>query len=618
MSRPTTALHTGAAGAASRPTTARPGTTATTAPAPALAQAINYPTPLSALETPYSNPAPSNPTVSGLPLALLSSVVASLSSVQQLLWNNAGFSALRTLEATGALDAHAPRFDPTVVPAAPAVEIPLPTCIDASLDPIDCGPPKVPQLSAKDYIAAYKSRKTTPTEVMARILDTLDAEDKHYFIYRTPRDVLLAAADLSTARYAAGTPLLLDGVPTVVKDELDVAGTVRTLGLSASEAAARIGGPATTTSWAVQCLIDAGMLLLGKANMHELGLDTLGNNAHWGTPENPQNPGFYPGGSSGGSGAAVGAGLVPIAVGADGGGSIRIPATYCGACGLKPTHGRVSIAPTQSIAPSVGVAGPIAATIADLELAYRVMSTPNPSEPGPRFPLSSPHPPGHKRVLGVYRPWFTDADPAVAQHTATALEILTDQLGYATVDITLPYLPESRTAHALTILTEIGQGFCRGSSRGLSPATKLLVAVSARTPARDFLLAQRLRALMMSHLAALWREHPGMIIVSPVAPHVGVPVHKGVPGGRVSDANTSLRSMQYVFLANWVGAPSISFPVGYCGKTEMPVGIMGVGEWGDEDGLLMWGREWERLWGSGRRRSEREGSVLEGGWGGAK
>jgi len=541
------------------------------------------------------------------PLTLHS--VANIGPVQQILWKNAGFTqSLLKLESSGALNDHVARYDPTVIPIhkSPSPAEALTTHSTSST--FHC---------SADYIAAYKSGATTPTQVAERFLEALEKDNRCLiFISTAPREVLLAAAKESTERYAAGVPLPLDGVPLVVKDEFDVAGTAKTLGLSTHEANLRKIGVAEQgkTSWCVQKLLDAGMLFLGKSNMHEIGLDTTNNNPNWGTPPNPYNPGFYPGGSSGGSGAAVGGGLVPIAVGADGGGSIRVPATYCGVYGLKPSHGRVSSAPTISLAPSVGVAGPIAATMADLELSYRIMATPDPLS---NFPSPVPTPSTDKKVIGIYRSWFDDCDPEVLKHTQSAISQFR-QLGYEIIDISLPYLSESRSAHALTILSEIGNIFCAGNTRGLTPANKVLVAVGSRAPARDFILAQKLRALMMNHLSSTFQDHPGLIIVTPTIPHVGIAIEKGVAekgGAGTSDANKSLKSMQYVFLANWTGCPAISLPVGYCTETGMPVGLMGMAEWGAEDLLLGWGKEWESVWDGEVGSSGDEGKRKRGsGW----
>ena len=186
--------------------------------------------------------------------------------------------------------------------------------------------------------------------------------------------------------------------------------------------------------------------------MHELGCDTTNCNPIYGTPRNPNNQNYYCGGSSGGSAYAVAAGLMPFTMGNDGGGSIRIPSAYCGLFGLKTSHGRVSIRPTSNLAKSTGVAGPLAANMIDLELAYRVMAEPDALEsdsrlfiaPGP-FATSEN---GRKKVLGIYRTWFDRADAAVQKTCWNALDYLTSHLGYTIVDISIPMI-HVRDTHLL-------------------------------------------------------------------------------------------------------------------------------------------------------------------------
>lgn len=364
------------------------------------------------------------------------------------------------------------------------------------------------------------------------------------------------STEASTSAYASSSPRTpLDGVPILVKDELAVAGSPKTLGLTLSEMERRgvTASDAGATSWCIQQLIDAGALVVGKSNMHEIGFDTTNNNPNWGTPRNPYNRAYYTGGSSGGSAFAVAAGLVPIAIGADGGGSIRVPAAYCGVFGLKPTHGRISSHPTLSIAPSTGVVGPIAATMADLSLAYTIMAQPDPSNASSRlFPRALTTPPEEctaRRVLGVYRPWIDDCEADVKAATQAAITWLRESAGYEVIDIELPLLPQGQLAHALTIMTEIGQSFCKGDCAGLTPANKIVVAIGSRTSARDFMIAQKVRALLMAHLSFLFQTYgDGLVIVSPVTPHAGVKIqaeeHVRKGGAGVSNTDLSLKSMQ--------------------------------------------------------------------------
>ncbi len=189
--------------------------------------------------------------------------------------------------------------------------------------------------------------------------------------------------------------------------------------------------------------------------MHELGMDTTNCNPNFGTPRNPHNREYYCGGSSGGSAYAVAAGLVPFAMGNDGGGSVRIPASYCGVYGLKTSHGRVSIRPTANLAKSNGVAGPIAANMIDLELAYRIMAHPDPLDDSsalfsPPTPVSLPsHGDNKKKALGIFRPWFSRADTPVQALCNAALDHLTSVANYSIIDIEIPMVHEGQLAHAM-------------------------------------------------------------------------------------------------------------------------------------------------------------------------
>lgn len=233
--------------------------------------------------------------------------------------------------------------------------------------------------SVADYHAMYLSRQLTPLAVVKYLLPLIRrdvASPSHHSIafIDSKVELIMEAAKASTARYEAGTPLgIMDGIPTAIKDEGDVAGYRTTSGRKRNDTFFKI---ATKSTRPVQLLQEAGAIILGKLNMHELGADTTNNNPNWGTPRNPHNVQYYTGGSSGGPAYVVAAGLVPFAVGSDGGGSIRIPAAFCGVYGLKPSHNRL-----EETGSTVTVSGPLAATMSDLEIAYRVMAVPDPEHP---------------------------------------------------------------------------------------------------------------------------------------------------------------------------------------------------------------------------------------------
>lgn len=307
-----------------------------------------------------------------------------------------------------------------------------------------------------------------------------------------------------------------------------------------------------------------------------------------------------------------------MTLGADGGGSIRIPSACCGIYGLKPSHGRVSGSPTVGLADTCGVLGPMASNMADLEYAYRIMAAPDPyNTSSMNFPnpvICTPRRNSNKSI-GIYKPYFDDSEPAVLNACNAALSHF-QSAGYRIIDIHLPHLPEGQLAHALTILAEISAGITDLS--GLTPANKILLAVGKQSPASDFLLAQQMRSLLMQHLAFLFKQYPGLVIVTPTTPSAGWHISGGKADLKtgVSDANMSLKTMTYVWMANFLGCPAISIPVGAAkpkeGEGRVPVGLMAMGEWGDEDGLFEWGRVGESwAWKEGEERIGKAGNWVD-------
>ena len=480
------------------------------------------------------------------------------------------------------LNEYEPRHDPSVVPI-----------LDASQEVLDvrslAQPARRKNASAyytsADYHELYKAGKVTPSDVAEFLIPLIQRDSKPPGKYsvaflQVREDLVREAAKASTERYKAGKPLsALDGVPIAVKDEVNLTGYRTTKGsrLDFTDKGDR-------TAFCVDRWIDAGAVIIGKTNMHEIGLDTTNNNVNYGTPLNPHNQGYYTGGSSGGSACSVAQGLCPIALGLDGGGSIRLPASFCGVYGLKPTHGRVSYrAGPQRNWNSVGVAGPIACSIDDLATAYRIMAQPDSesraSAPFPSTLVKNPVgvlPQGGKKYLGVFQDWVNRSDPNVLEMFNNAVDRLVKTQGYEVVQITIPFIPEGQKAHALTILSESRSSVSQSDISKLTYANQLLLNVAgSHATAQDFLFAQRLRCLQMSHLQWLWEEHPGMMVVTPTTPCAGWKIKKpsDVTGYGVSDGDMSLRSMEYVYLANWTGCPAISVPLGYA-EGDVPVGFM--------------------------------------------
>ena len=305
---------------------------------------------------------------------------------------------------------------------------------------------------------------------------------------------------------------------------------------------------------------------------------------------------------------------MPFAVTTDAGGSTRIPARFNGLYGLKPSHHR-----TGSMDSTMCVRGPLAANVADLTIAYRIMSQPDVEDGAQRvFGLSLPPQPSAKRVMGIYRDWWEYADPQVAELCQKAVDHFANKRGYEVVDISLPHLADAQLAHGVICITEMVVAARRRTKNPadwlslVGHANQLLMSVATATPAADFFKYNSIRTLLMRHLAFLFQEHPGLLIVTPTTPLTGWPKCPGDETHGMSDANITFRNMMYVFLSNMTGTPSVSVPVGYAtpkqGEGKVPVGLLAMGEWGSEEQLLAFAREAEEYlhveYDEGRRRPD--------------
>jgi len=560
-------------------------------------QFFNYPEPKETKVPWKEPPAGANPVVRGLPLHYGAYIVESLTTVSNFLYNNAGFTSVRKVKELGGVEC---RYDPTVVPILNSVEAPAPNYTDGATLRTPKEGKNTRFWSVKDYHEAYLSKTLTPSEVIAALLplvrrDVPKRTNHSTAFLQSREDLITAAAEASTKRYAEGKQLgVLDGIPIAIKDEVDLKGYKKCLGSKKD-----LTLKTDETSWCVLKWQEEGAIVIGKTNMHEFGLDTTNNNPIYGTPRNPYNSKYYTGGSSGGTAYAVAAGLVPFGLGLDGGGSIRIPSSFCGLYGLKTSHGRVSDRPSPDMANTNTVVGPMAADMSSLEVSYRVMVKPDNSHPtSPLFPVARPFSGSRRKVIGIFKPWFDRADAPVRDQCYAAVDYMTSKLGYEKVDIQIPLIAEGQTAHALTILNEAVNGI--GPTDGITAPNKVLLAVGGRASATDFLKSAQMRQLLMSHLAFLYQKYPGLVIVTPTTTIAGWPIKKesDLKYG-CSDGDMSVRSMEYVWLANFTGCPCIQFPVGYSkcakgyGTDDIPIGMMGMGEWGSDDTLIEFGYDGE-------------------------
>lgn len=395
-------------------------------------------------------------------------------------------------------------------------------------------------LTAVTLAGLYRSGALSPVEAARACLDRIARLNPRLnAVIALDEAGALAAATRSEARWREGRPAgPLDGVPLTVKDNIPVAGLPCRWGSPAWPA-----GPATADELPVARLRAGGAVILGKTNVPEFTLEGYTDNALFGPTGNPWDPRLTPGGSSGGAVTAVASGMGPLALGTDGGGSIRRPASHTGLVGLKPTPGRV---PRTDGLPAIlldlEVIGPIARTVADAALLLAAMAGPAPEDPASHGlpPLGPPASPPRLRILYVPRFGASPVDPGIAASVATAARRL-EALGHAVEEEPVPFDPEA-VLPIFPVIASAGLAWLLGNLPGEpSPASAALVAMAkagreAGAPSlfaaldamagfrRDMgpFLARRCDAILTPSAAALpWPardSHPPVIEGRPAGP----------------------------------------------------------------------------------------------------
>jgi Asp-tRNA(Asn)/Glu-tRNA(Gln) amidotransferase A subunit family amidase len=444
--------------------------------------------------------------------------------------------------------------------------------------------------TVQDYAKAYREGKITPEDVAHRVLEaitTSNATDPpiRAMITVDPQDVLKQARE-ATRRIQAGQPLsVFDGVPVAVKDELDMLPYPTTVGT------AFLGkSPCQEDSTVVARMRAAGALLIGKANMHEIGIGVTGLNPNLGTARNPYALDHFTGGSSSGPAAALAAGLCPVAIGADGGGSIRIPASFCGIIGLKPTFGRVSELGAAPLCWSVAHVGPLAATATDAALAYAVMAGPDPRDPNS---LRHPKPTlaGWDQLdlgglrLGVYWPWFRHATADMVSACEAMLHKF-ESMGAELHEVVIPDLEAARVAHSITILSEMAHAMdptYAEHHHEHGADVRINLAMGRAFTALDYLQSQRVRTRLIANFARALEQVEVILTPATGLPAPLIP-QAALPDGE-SDLSTMIEIMRFATPANLTGLPAISFPVAY-NDSKLPLGMQAIGRAWQEPTLL--------------------------------
>lgn len=341
---------------------------------------------------------------------------------------------------------------------------------------------------------------------------------------------------------------------------------------------------------AVARLREAGAVLVGKTNMFEIGISPTGNNPIHGFARTPYHLDHDAGGSSGGSGAVVGSGMVPLAIGADGGGSIRVPAAHCGIVGLKPTYGRVSEFGAAPLCWSLAHIGPMGATALDTALGYAMCAGPDPKDP-----MSMNQPPVHLQdfhrldltgvTLGFYPAWFEDAALEIVAACRDTLGVL-EAAGAEVREIVVGGLEATRVAHAVTILSEMAsamESYYAAHRKDFGHAARLNLVLGRQFTSRDYVRAQRVRTAALREWERVFSEVDAVMTPTTACPSPALDPATLALGE--SDLGLLTKLMRFVVPANLCGLPALSFPAGYAGS-GVPVGMQAIGPHWQEHLLL--------------------------------
>jgi len=437
----------------------------------------------------------------------------------------------------------------------------------------------------------YRSRRLSPVELTQIILQRIEGLNPRINAYLTvsAESAFLEAKAAESALCVKARKKSrrdlgpLHGIPLSLKDNLYTKDVRTTGGSQILRDFVPLHDAAVVAS-----LKNAGAVLLGKTNLHEFAYGVTSNNPHFGPVRNPWDLERIPGGSSGGSAAALAAGFCYGSIGTDTGGSIRIPASLCGIAGLKPGIGRVSIDGAIPLSATLDFVGPMARNVGDTALLFEAICTRGKNESRPS--ASRVHAPRRRPRIGVPKHFFFDVVSAEVQQAFDAALVPLKKLGAKLKEVSLPYLQESEKAgneiawaEATLYHQEAGWYPARSAEYGEDVRARL--EMGEKVTAVEYLKALELREKFIAgfHLALL--ENQVDVLVTPTTP---------IPAPRIAEEKVSIggkeHSTRALLLrlnrpANLGGIPAISIP---CGLTVqgLPVGLQFMAGVTDEPLLI--------------------------------
>ncbi|KSZ56866.1 amidase [Rhodococcus pyridinivorans KG-16] len=440
-------------------------------------------------------------------------------------------------------------------------------------------------MTAVELVSAFSSGELSPVEVTRAVLDRIAAHDREINSFcLVDEEKALDQARRSEERWRTGySKGLLDGVPISIKDVFLTDGWPTLRGSQAID---------ENQDWNVDSPVAArlredGMVLLGKTTTPEIAWKAVTDSALYGVTTNPADTTKTAGGSSGGSAAAVAAGFGPCSVGTDGGGSIRIPASFCGVVGFKPTHGRIPIFPASPFGP-LAHAGPITRTVEDAALLTDILALPDPRDPTALAPPLTTFRGGlNREVVGMDVAYsktlgYVDVDPEVGEIVDRAVRVL-DEAGLR-VTAADPGFPDPLEAFenlwaagAATML----KTFPEGTRDKVDPGLGRVWSHGEQLGAVDYLEARAVAAAVGITMGIFHQKYN--VLITPTMPIPAFAAGHDVPPGSSLTSWPQWTPFTYPF--NLTQQPAISIPVGTT-SAGLPVGLQIVGPRHSDDLLL--------------------------------
>ncbi len=422
-----------------------------------------------------------------------------------------------------------------------------------------------------------RSGKTSSTELVQNALHNAETTGKELNAFITiDRDAALNVAAERDRELAAGMDRgPLHGIPTAHKDLFYTRG-VRTTGGSLIFRDFVPDHDGT----AVHKLLMGGAVSIGKTNLHELAYGVTSKNPHYGFVHNARDRDRIPGGSSGGSATAIAADILAFSLGTDTGGSIRIPSSYCGVTGIKPTYGRVSRYGVLPLSPSFDHVGPLGSCVEDCALALNAIAGHDPNDPSSsREPVSDYTPLPEKRLdglkIGIAKNFFfQNVDHEVEKAVRSAIQTM-ERLGGQAIEVDVPDPEAINAIHRVIQMADVSALYINE----IDPARFGVAAWNLLEQGRlilgtEYVNAQRFRSLIRRDFNALWQKIH--VLAVPTTPMTAPLITEDTVRINGVEEDTRMASTRFMRMANTMGDPALSMPCGNS-KNGMPIGLQLIG-----------------------------------------